>query len=303
MAARTLDTLTQMKSRIDPKILNTGERTIELEISAADLHKLLVLAAVRRNASGTAAETQQPQQPVATSALLKSSPRKHVDATNSNSYRFASTCASREPDNAQHSGVTSSPQQQQQQQTLTSASQQQHKAIGTNIARPTPTPRLPSYIFRHRGTVPSEPQAIDSLQFILNQKPLGATTLVSGNEGTRLFMLGTHMDSEVRTAEEAREKARLRLQELNDIVQSASGLMAALTKAQVAHDAKVVGRAAQLIPLANNDQLLDAEVLEEDGSEGFSRRKLAIVASSVLGISSAAVCLGVLLAPEFVGFV
>ncbi|KAJ2878515.1 hypothetical protein H4R27_005780 [Coemansia aciculifera] len=199
-------------------------------------------------------------------------------------------------------GVASSPQQQQQ-QTLTSASQQQHKAIGTNIARPTPTPRLPSYIFRHRGTVPSEPQAIDSLQFILNQKPLGATTLVSGNEGTRLFMLGTHMDSEVRTAEEAREKARLRLQELNDIVQSASGLMAALTKAQVAHDAKVVGRAAQLIPLANNDQLLDAEVLEEDGSEGFSRRKLAIVASSVLGISSAAVCLGVLLAPEFVGFV
>ncbi|KAJ1911770.1 hypothetical protein LPJ71_002854, partial [Coemansia sp. S17] len=131
--------------------------------------------------------------------------------------------------------------------------------------------------------------------------PLGATTLVSGNEGTRLFMLGTHMDSEVRTAEEAREKARLRLQELNDIVQSASGLMAALTKAQVAHDAKVVGRAAELIPI-NRDQLLEAEVLE-DGTEGFSRRKLAIVASSVLGISSAAVCLGVLLAPEFVGLV
>ncbi|KAJ2115743.1 hypothetical protein IW146_002076 [Coemansia sp. RSA 922] len=205
------------------------------------------------------------------------------------------------PAPATTTGVTSSPQQQQQQQALTSASQQQHKSLGTNIARPTPTPRLPSYIFRHRGTVPSEPQAIDSLQFILNQKPLGATTLVSGNEGTRLFMLGTHMDSEVRTAEEAREKARLRLQELNDIVQSASGLMAALTKVQVAHDAKVVGRAAELIPI-NRDQLLEAEVLE-DGTEGFSRRKLAIVASSVLGISSAAVCLGVLLAPEFVGLV
>ncbi|KAJ2056575.1 hypothetical protein GGI17_006120 [Coemansia sp. S146] len=103
MAARTLDTLTQMKSRIDPKILNAGGRTIELEISAADLHKILMLAAVRRNASGTGAETQQPQQPVATSALLKSSPCKHVEVTNGNSCRFASTFVSREPDNAQHS--------------------------------------------------------------------------------------------------------------------------------------------------------------------------------------------------------
>ncbi|KAJ2257736.1 hypothetical protein GGI13_000807 [Coemansia sp. RSA 455] len=103
MAARTLDTLTQMKSRLEPKTLHTGGRTIEVEISAADLHKILMLAAAARHGGGTGAETQQPQQPVGASALLKSAPCR-IDAANCNSSRFASTCASREPgDNAQHS--------------------------------------------------------------------------------------------------------------------------------------------------------------------------------------------------------
>ncbi|KAJ2824066.1 hypothetical protein GGI24_003506 [Coemansia furcata] len=101
MAARTLDTLTQMKSQMDHKS-PSGGRTIELEISASDLYKILMLA------SGTRAESQQPQQPVGRSALsplVKPSPCKPIDAANCNSCRFASTCASRGPGNgpAQHS--------------------------------------------------------------------------------------------------------------------------------------------------------------------------------------------------------
>ncbi|KAJ2491377.1 hypothetical protein IWW37_002366 [Coemansia sp. RSA 2050] len=95
MAAHTLDTLTQMKQHADHKSPKGG-RTIELEISAEDLHKLLMLAA----ANAARAEPRQPQHPIGKSALKRCVP------ANCNGCRFASTCASRGPDSepSQHSG-------------------------------------------------------------------------------------------------------------------------------------------------------------------------------------------------------
>ncbi|KAJ2549000.1 hypothetical protein GGH95_006327, partial [Coemansia sp. RSA 1836] len=159
---------------------------------------------------------------------------------------------------------------QQQQQTMTSTTTQQptHRQVNIGSLAPrtssTSSPHYPprgnippsnQYIFRHRGMVPSEPQSINSLQFILNQKPLGATAVVPGSgkkdddaAGARLLMLSSSSPSvaaaaadcqsngmEVRTAEEAREKARMKLEELNDIVQSASGLVGALSVAAKRH--------------------------------------------------------------------
>ncbi|KAJ2491379.1 hypothetical protein IWW37_002368 [Coemansia sp. RSA 2050] len=190
--------------------------------------------------------------------------------------------------------VTCSPQQQ------ALASVSQHKSpISAGFSRPVPNQQRPPtshYIFRHRGSVPSEPQAIDSLQFILNQKPLGATVLVSRNEGARLFMLGTQVGSvEVKTADEAREMARLRLEELNDIVKSASGIMAALSRAHAAKEATTSGHAKELVAAVDGV----SQVVEAENGLRFNRR-MAIAASSLLGLGGA-VCLGVLLAPELVG--
>ncbi|KAJ1819588.1 hypothetical protein LPJ60_003683 [Coemansia sp. RSA 2675] len=186
----------------------------------------------------------------------------------------------RQSPRAATTGVTCSPQP-------ALASVTAHKSpIAASLSRPAsnqPRPPTNPYIFRYRGTVPSEPQAIDSLQFILNQKPLGATTLVSGQEGARLFMLGTQT-GEVKTADEAREKARLRLEELNDIVKSASGLMAAMSRAHAQREAK------ELVTGGGPVESVDGERLN----------RLAIAASSLLGFGGA-VCLGVFLAPELVG--
>ncbi|KAJ2685099.1 hypothetical protein IWW39_004494 [Coemansia spiralis] len=95
MAARTLDTLTHMKPPIDRES-SKGGRTIELEITAEDLHKILMLAA----ANAMRAESRQSLHPIS------KSPLKSCGPANCNACRFASTCASRGPDSepSQHSG-------------------------------------------------------------------------------------------------------------------------------------------------------------------------------------------------------
>ncbi|KAJ2741667.1 hypothetical protein GGI20_005028 [Coemansia sp. BCRC 34301] len=217
--------------------------------------------------------------------------------------------------NSPTGGVSSSSQQQRQQQSMTSTTHQNRQASIGNFGRPSPrVPVVPAnrYIFRHRGTVPSEPQSIDCLQFILNQKPLGATALLSGEDGgARLFMLSSsslasnsQTGTTVRTADEARERARIKLEELNDIVQSASGLVVALSAAAKVH----LAAAPQPVVVetcapSSSSPIAMAAVAKQTtnpgaaGSMGFSRRNVL----SALGIGGAAVCLGVLLAPEFVG--
>ncbi|KAJ1945390.1 hypothetical protein FBU59_002321 [Linderina macrospora] len=76
------------------------------------------------------------------------------------------------------------------------------------------------YSFQHQGPRPDAPQALDSLQFILGQKPLEAPVSTK-SRGT----------NEVRTAAEARARARQQLEELHMVVQNASNVMNALSKA------------------------------------------------------------------------
>ncbi|KAJ1897856.1 hypothetical protein LPJ66_003117 [Kickxella alabastrina] len=67
------------------------------------------------------------------------------------------------------------------------------------------------WVFRHRGPAPEAPQAMDTLQFILGERPLAKGGPVAA------------MESE-------REVARRQLGELNAVVVNAQGVMAALTK-------------------------------------------------------------------------
>ncbi|KAJ2741666.1 hypothetical protein GGI20_005027 [Coemansia sp. BCRC 34301] len=93
MATRTLDTLTQLKERRTNS--GSGGRTIELEITADDLRRILALAEANSSSQRcmSSVEVQQPpQQPVARNALPTMT--KHVGGGNAcHSCRFASTCA------------------------------------------------------------------------------------------------------------------------------------------------------------------------------------------------------------------
>ncbi|KAJ1955299.1 hypothetical protein EC988_001959 [Linderina pennispora] len=79
-----------------------------------------------------------------------------------------------------------------------------------------PTQAKKPYAFRHQGPMPEAPQALDHLQFILGQKPLESPVAKR---------------AEVRTAAEARERARQQLEELHMVVQNASSVMSALSQA------------------------------------------------------------------------
>ncbi|KAJ2505185.1 hypothetical protein GGI11_007097, partial [Coemansia sp. RSA 2049] len=87
-------------------------------------------------------------------------------------------------------------------------------------------------IFRHTGPMPPAPQAIDHLQFILGQKPLNMhVPSISPSYSSPSSPSFGSSSMEVRTAAEARRKATQQLENLQTIVQTASDILGALSKA------------------------------------------------------------------------
>ncbi|KAJ2001527.1 hypothetical protein GGI04_003698 [Coemansia thaxteri] len=234
-----------------------------------------------------------------------------------------------------HSGVVSTGgaaglSQQQQHQQQVSLGGQGNSASGVRRVAFASAQLPPNqYIFRHRGAVPSDPQAINSLQFILNQKPLGATTMsppgntaagagagAGGSPGVpRLLMLGgpaTNAQAAmppVLTAEDARERARLRLEELAEIVHNASGILSAL--AATAQKSLLTTTTTTSISQQQQESLvmppLPLQPLASSPTcsppNPASNSWLIAAASSVLGVgSAAALWMGgaITASPEFV---
>ncbi|KAJ2908835.1 hypothetical protein GGI21_002488 [Coemansia aciculifera] len=191
---------------------------------------------------------------------------------------------------------------------------------------------LPSnlYIFRHSGPAPLEPQSIDSLQYILNQKPLGPTLLVPNIVGGPTLRLVTplpsgvvpgsaasqqllHQQQQVAAAEavekvvaKAQMAAFRKVQQLNSNVRKASKVLGSLTqqsttllsppvvKAEGSRRQAHAARAALLVALAaaRHEQYVGSS----SSSSARSRRGLVL---GVGGAAAAAVGLGVvMLAPE-----
>ncbi|KAJ2567070.1 hypothetical protein IW140_004637 [Coemansia sp. RSA 1813] len=135
--------------------------------------------------------------------------------------------------------------------------------------------------------------AIDQMQFILGLKPL--------NMNVPMPQMSRGGSAEVHTAAEARQKATQQLESLNTIVQNASGILVALSRAAERHiqnkQASVAARNSSVaVQVLGSRQVQKGDATQQatqsDESIKANNNKRAMLLAMFLSGSGVGVCVG-----------